>query len=58
MPSKSPAQRLRDIIENIDAIAAAGNMYRHEYEAVDETLIWHTAKHGLEALRRAVSAEL
>jgi uncharacterized protein with HEPN domain len=91
MPSKNPAQRLRDIIDNIDAIevftaqldfpafradrktvyavvraleivsaasrrlpdeltdrhleidwvaiAAAGNVYRHEYEAVDEALI-------------------
>lgn len=94
MPSKNPAQRLQDIIENSDAIlaftagldlarfredrktvyavvraleiiseasrrlpvelrdlhgeldwtaiAAAGNVYRHEYEAVDEALIWHT----------------
>jgi uncharacterized protein with HEPN domain len=94
MPSKNPAQRLADIIDNVDAIqgftaaldfpafradrktvyavvrvleniseasrlpddllrthpeidwaavAAAGNVYRHEYEAVDEALIWHTA---------------
>jgi uncharacterized protein with HEPN domain len=94
MPSKNPAQRLADIIDNIDAVqgftagldfpafradrkavyavvraleivseasrrlpddllrrhpeidwaavAAAGNVYRHEYEAVDEALIWHT----------------
>ena len=93
MPSKNPAQRLSDILDNIDliqafiagldfptfrgdrktvyavvraleiiseasrrlpskmlqdhaeidwlAIAAAGNVYRHEYEAVDEALIWH-----------------
>ena len=99
MPSKNPAQRLQDIIENIDAIlaftagldlaqfrqdrktvyavvraleiiseatrrlpaelrdrhgeldwaaiAAAGNVYRHEYEAVDEALIWHTVQHDL-----------
>ena len=98
MPSKNPAQRLRDILENIDAIreftsgmdvdmfvssrstiyavtraleiiseasrrladdfksrhpsldwaaiAAAGNVYRHEYETVDNVLIWHTVKHG------------
>ena len=102
MPSKSPAQRLTDIVENIDAIraftagmdagaftrdrktvyavtraleiiseasrrlpdgfkannpsidwpavAAAGNVYRHEYELVDDALIWHTVQHGLEAL--------
>lgn len=110
MPSKSPAQRLRDIAENIeaihdftsgmdvdiflssrrtiyavtraleivpeasrrlpdelkarhpaldwDAIAAAGNVYRHEYETVDDVLVWHTVKHSLDALRAAVRAEL
>jgi uncharacterized protein with HEPN domain len=109
MPSKNPAQRLADIIENIDAIsafiggldfqafradrrtiyavvraleiiseasrrlpddviqrhpeidwpavAAAGNIYRHEYEAVDEALIWHTIQHGLAALRSAAAEE-
>ena len=101
MPSKNPAQRLRDIIENIEAIAqftagmtledfvrdrktvyavtraleiiseaarrlpddfkavhpavdwpavaAAGNVYRHEYEVVDDGLVWHTIQHGLAA---------
>jgi uncharacterized protein with HEPN domain len=96
MPSKNPAQRLRDIIDKIDAIkaftdqldfpafhtdretvyavvraleivseasrrlpaeltnrypeidlvgiAAAGKVYRHEYEVVDEALIWHTVQ--------------
>ena len=96
MPSKNPAQRLRDILDNIHllegftsgfayagfesdrktayavvraleiiseavrrlpvelkerhpdidwlAIAAAGNVYRHEHEGVDEALIWHTAE--------------
>jgi uncharacterized protein with HEPN domain len=110
MPSKSPAQRLRDIVDNIDAIeaftaeldlvafardrrtvyavvraleiiseasrrlpaeitgrhteidwlaiAAAGNVYRHEYEAVDESLIWHTVRHDLAALRGVAAAEL
>ena len=110
MPSKNPAQRWRDIVDNIDAIgtftegldlatftadrktvyavvraleivseasrripaefkdrfreidwaaiAAAGNVYRHEYEAVDETLIWHTARHDLGALRSVAVAEL
>ena len=110
MPSKSPAQRLRDIIDNIDAvetftagldlaaftadrktvyavvraleivseasrrlpaefkgrlpeidwpaIAAAGNVYRHEYEAVDEALIWHTVRHDLDVLRSVAAAEL
>lgn len=110
MPSKNPAQRLRDIVENVDAIgvftagmdfasftadrktvyavvraleivseasrrlpaelkernseidwiavAAAGNVYRHEYEGVDENLIWHTVRHDLGALRNAAAVEL
>ena len=37
------------------AVAAAGNVYRHEYDAVDEKLIWHTVRHDLSALR-AVAA--
>src|ERR1022692_1861394 len=107
-PSKNPAQRLRDIVDNIDAIAeftakmdfaafvaeapsgdqgrkwtsqlssrrlpaeirdrhgeidwvavaAADNVYRHEYETVDETLIWHTVKRGLAALRGMATTEL
>jgi uncharacterized protein with HEPN domain len=40
------------------AVAAAGNVYRHEYEAVDEALIWHTAQHGLAALRKVAQEEM
>jgi uncharacterized protein with HEPN domain len=110
MLSKNPAQRLRDIVDNIDAmamftanmdrlafsadrktlyavvralgivseasrrlpaelkdrhpeidwvaVAAAGNVYRHEYEGVDENLIWHTVQHDLSALRKVAEAEL
>jgi uncharacterized protein with HEPN domain len=110
MSSKSPAQRLRDIVDNIDAIqeftasvdrddfaadrktlyavvraleivseatrrlpaelkerhsdidwvavAAAGNVYRHEYEGVDENLIWHTVRHDLADLRTVAVVEL
>jgi uncharacterized protein with HEPN domain len=110
VPSKNPAQRLTDIVENIDAIeefmegfcyedfrkdrktvyaviraleiiseasrrlpaelhlrhtsidwvavAAAGNVYRHEYDAVDEMLIWNTAQDGLAELRRIAALEL
>lgn len=110
MPSKNPAQRLADIIDNVDAIhrftagldfpafradrktvyavvraleiiseasrrlpndllhrhpeidwaavAAAGNVYRHEYESVDEALIWYTVRHGLAALRSVAEEEL
>jgi uncharacterized protein with HEPN domain len=39
------------------AIAASGNVYRHEYEAVDEALIWHTVRHELAALRAVATAE-
>ena len=110
MPSKNPAQRLFDIVDNVDAIraftagldfpgfqadrrtiyaviraleiiseasrrlpdelrerrkevdwaavAAAGNVYRHEYEAVDEALIWQTIHHGLTTLRTVADEEL
>lgn len=110
MPSKNPAQRLRDILDNIilideftagvayggfiadtktvyavvraleivseatrrlpeelrdrypgidwKAIAAAGNVYRHEYEGVDATLLWYTARNGTQALRVMAEAEL
>jgi len=110
MSSKNPAQRLADILENIDiiqafiagldlpvfradrktvyavvraleiiseasrrlpsemlqehpeidwlAIAAAGNVYRLEYEAVDEALIWDTLNHDLSPLRNTVEEEL
>jgi uncharacterized protein with HEPN domain len=109
MPSENPAQRLRDIVENIDAIqtftfgmgldafasdrktvyavvraleivseasrrlpaelknrhpeidwiavAAAGNVYRHEYEGVDEKLVWHTVRHALPVLRAIAVTE-
>jgi uncharacterized protein with HEPN domain len=110
MPSKNPAQRLSDVVDNIDAIeaftagldfeafagdrktvyavlraleivpeatrrlppelkdrhpeidwiavAAAGNVYRHEYDGVEERLIWHTVRHDLGALRGMASTEL
>ena len=40
------------------AVAAAGNVYRHEYEAVDEALIWHTIRHDLAAIRSLAEKEL
>jgi uncharacterized protein with HEPN domain len=110
MSSKNPAQRLRDILENVDAIqafvagvdftqfskdrktvyavtraleiiseasrrlpdeikkrhaeldwmaiASAGNVYRHEYEAVDEMQLWQTVQRELAGLREVVTAEL
>lgn len=110
MPSKNPAQRLRDIADNISAIqaftahldvdafladrktiyavvraleiiseasrrlpdeitarhpqidwpaiAAVGNLYRHEYEVVDEKLVWNTIQRDIEVLKRAIESEL
>lgn len=110
MPSKNPAQRLRDIVENVDAVheftarmdytdfasdrktlyaviraleiiseatrrlpaelkarhpeidwmavAAAGNVFRHEYEGVDVSLIWHTVRNDLGPLRTVAAREL
>ena len=40
------------------AVAAAGNVYRHEYESVDDALIWHTVRHDLAELRELATAEL
>ena len=34
-------------------VAAAGNVYRHEYDNVDEALVWHTAQRELAPLRQA-----
>ena len=40
------------------AIAAAGNVYRHEYGRVAEARIWNTAQHDLAGLRQAAAEEL
>ncbi|HVW77510.1 MAG TPA: HepT-like ribonuclease domain-containing protein [Alloacidobacterium sp.] len=110
MPSKNPAQRLRDIADNISAIqaftahleldtfladrktiyavvraleiisgasrrlpdevtarhpeidwpaiAAVGNLYRHEYEVVDEKLVWNTVQRDLGVLKKVIESEL
>ena len=42
---------------DLAAVAASGNVYRHEYEAVDESLIRHTVRHDLAALRRVAERE-
>jgi uncharacterized protein with HEPN domain len=39
-------------------IAAAGNVYRHEYEEVLDAVIWRTVQHNLEPLRAVVELEL
>ena len=54
-----PAE-LKDLHPEIDwiAVAAAGNIYRHEYEGVDENLIWRTVQHDLAVLRTVAVNEL
>lgn len=39
-------------------MAAAGNVYRHEYEVVDERLIWRTVRRDLAVLRETALIEL
>ncbi len=54
-----PAE-LKDRHPEIDwiAVAAAGNVYRHEYGGVDERLIWRTVRHDLDDLRDVALVEL
>jgi uncharacterized protein with HEPN domain len=40
------------------AIAAAGNIYRHEYETIDPKVVWHTARVDLQDLEAIVRREL
>jgi uncharacterized protein with HEPN domain len=51
---------LKDRHPGIDwvAVAAAGNIYRHEYESVDENLVWRTIQHDLDILRTVAAVEL
>ena len=39
-------------------IAAAGNVYRHNYENVLDQIIWRTVQHSLDPLRNVVAREL
>ncbi len=41
-----------------DAMAAAGNFYRHEYGGVDKELIWGTLQTQLPLLRAVIQEEL
>jgi uncharacterized protein with HEPN domain len=40
------------------AMAAAGNVYRHDYEDVAASAVWRTLTHDLPALRDVVAREL
>jgi uncharacterized protein with HEPN domain len=39
-------------------VAAAGNIYRHDYEEVFDSFIWSTVQESLESLRVMVADEL
>lgn len=39
-------------------MAAAGNVYRHDYDDVEAQLVWRTATFSLPALKIAIEAEL
>jgi uncharacterized protein with HEPN domain len=39
-------------------MAAAGNMYRHEYDNLAPELVWHTVRHSLPAVIAFGEAEL
>src|SRR4029450_1893792 len=39
-------------------IAAVGNIYRHAYDLVDNTLVWHTIQYDLAPLRVVIMHEL
>ncbi|HEV2644038.1 MAG TPA: HepT-like ribonuclease domain-containing protein, partial [Candidatus Elarobacter sp.] len=39
------------------AVAAAGNVYRHDYHAVNEEIVWQTATTGLAGLREVLKCE-
>lgn len=58
--SRRLPQEIKNQHPEIDwlAVAAAGNVYRHEYDGVDEKLIWHTVRHDLSALCAVAAAEL
>ncbi|WP_419321405.1 DUF86 domain-containing protein [Caulobacter sp. ErkDOM-E] len=40
------------------SIKAAGNIYRHEYEGVEERIVWTTVRDFLGDLEAAVLSEL
>jgi uncharacterized protein with HEPN domain len=35
-----------------------GNVYRHEYDVVDDAMVWHTIQNELEPLRKVSVYEL
>jgi uncharacterized protein with HEPN domain len=58
--SRRLPEELKERHPKIDwlAVAAAGNVYRHEYGSVDEVQLWHTIQRELADLREAGISEL
>jgi uncharacterized protein with HEPN domain len=40
------------------AIMGVGNVYRHDYDNVDESYVWRTVQHHLSPLMTVVEAEI
>jgi uncharacterized protein with HEPN domain len=40
------------------AIMGVGNVYRHDYDNVQEEFVWHTVQHSLEPLLAVVEREI
>lgn len=53
-----PELKARHSTVDWPAISAAGNIYRHEYKVVDDSILWYTVTVELPALRRAIEQEL
>ena len=51
---------MKDRLPSIDwrGMAAAGNVYRHGYDVVDDNFVWNVVLNDLEPLRVAMLAEL
>jgi uncharacterized protein with HEPN domain len=51
---------LRDRHPEIDwrALAGLGNVYRHDYDAIDPQLVWQSIKQRLDPLQRVVEQQL
>ena len=58
--SRRLPQQFKDQHPEIDwrSIAAAGNVYRHEYESVEPRLVWLTVRDHLPALQALAKEEL
>ena len=58
--SRRLSDQLKDRYPDIPwaEIAAAGNVYRHDYDLVDDGIVWLTATAGLGSIRDLIDREL